>query len=34
MFLAESINIGSGGLVGLLIVILIIVAIVYFVRRL
>lgn len=34
MFLAESIDLGTSGLVGLLIIILIIVAIAYFIRRL
>jgi uncharacterized membrane protein len=34
MFLAESIDVGSGGLVGLLILILIVMLIVYLLRRL
>jgi hypothetical protein len=34
MFLAESIDVGSGGLVGLLILILVVLLIIYIVRRL
>lgn len=33
MTLAESIEVGSGGLVGLLLIVLIVVAIIYLVRR-